>query len=304
MKDQEAPTDETSGFVVESSDMPEAETTPQEEVTEEQANSEVTESEGEEKAEESSEDTEGKESDSSADDTSAETETPKKVNGVQKRINKEVRRTQEALRKIEALEKENEQLKGKPSEVKEPVEADFETYDQYLDALDKYDSTAETKEPAKDSEQDKQKDTEANSTLTDNQRTAMAVIKETIDSAEDKPSDFEAVALNPEVAITGEMLEALAECDNTINVMMTLGNDKALASSIASKSPAQQMREIARLDLTAKAIPPKPVKLTNAPDPISPVKGSDKQTKSMSEMSFAEFEANDRARNSKRKTTW
>ena len=293
--------DETSGFVVESSDMPEVETAPQEETEEEQANSETVESEGDDNSDD------GKESDSSAEDTSEEhAEEVKPANGVQKRINKVVKEREDAKRENEALQKRIKELEGNNSDqdVKEPVESDFDTYDQYLDALDKYDSTAETKEPAKDSENDKQKDTSTDNTLTDSQRSAMEVIRETIGSAENKPSDFEAIALNPEVPITGEMLEALAECDDPAKVMYHLGKNKDTAESIANKSPAQQMREIAKLDLTVKVSPPKPVKTTNAPDPISPVNGSEQQTKSDSEMSFAEFEAADRERNSKRKSTW
>lgn len=293
--------DETSGFVVESSDMPEVETAPQEEAEEEQASSEAVESEGDDNSDD------GKESDSSAEDASEEhAEEIKPAKGVQKRINKVVKEREDAKRENEALQKRIKELEGDNSgqEVKEPVESDFETYDQYLDALDKYDSTAETKEPAKDSENDKQKDTSTDNTLTDSQRSAMEVIRETIGSSENKPSDFEAIALNPEVPITGEMLEALAECDDPAKVMYHLGKNKDAAESIANKSPAQQMREIAKLDLTVKVSPPKPVKTTNAPDPISPVNGSEQQTKSDSEMSFAEFEAADRERNSKRKSTW
>lgn len=300
MKDQENQ-DETVGFIVESTDMPEVETAPQEETEEEQASSETVESEGDENSDD------GKESDSSAEDTSEEhAEEVKPAKGVQKRINKVVKEREDAKRKNEALQKRIKELEGDNSdqEVKEPVESDFETYDQYLDALDKYDSTAETKDPAKDSENDKQKDTSADNTLTDSQRSAMEVIRETIGSAENKPSDFEAIALNPEVPITGEMLEALAECDDPAKVMYHLGKNKDTAESIANKSPVQQMREIAKLDLTVKVSPPKPVKTTNAPDPISPVNGSEQQTKSDSEMSFTEFEAADRERNSKRNSTW
>jgi hypothetical protein len=293
--------DETSGFIVESSDMPEVETAPQEESAEEQASSEAVESEGDDNSDN------GKESDSSADDAGEEqTEEAKPSNGVQKRINKVIKEREDAKRENEALQKRIKELEGNNSgkEVKEPVESDFETYDEYLDALDKYDSTAETKGQAKDSENDKHEDASTDNTLTDSQRSAMGVLQEVIESSEGKPEDFEAIALNPEVPITGEMLEALAECDDPVKVMYHLGKNKDAAKSIANKSPAQQMREIAKLDLTVKVAPPKPVKTTKAPDPISPVNGSEQQTKSLSEMTFAEFEAADRERNSKRKSTW
>ena len=100
------------------------------------------------------------------------------------------------------------------------------------------------------------------------------------------------------------MLEALSECDDPAKVMYHLGQNKDLAAQIAGKTPAQQMREIAKLDLTITSKPKKPTKITNAPDAITPVSGTDSQKKAESEMSFAEFEANDRARNSQRKSTW
>lgn len=296
--------DETSGFEVESEDFPQTEAAPQEEAEEEQASSESVESEGNDNSDGEENDSPGLNTPEEHAKQNSEKESP--ANGVQKRINKVVKEREDARRDNEALQNRIKELEGDNSgkEVKEPLESDFETYDQYLDALDKYDSTAETKEPAKYSENDKQKDTSTDNTLTDSQRSAMEVIRETIGSAENKPSDFEAIALNPEVPITGEMLEALAECDDPAKVMYHLGKHKDIAESIANKSPAQQMREIAKLDLTVKVSPPKPVKTTNAPDPISPVNGSEQQTKSDSEMSFAEFEAADRARNAKRKPTW
>lgn len=294
--------DETSGFEVESEDFPQAEPSTQEEVTEEQASSEVAESEVEgDSKKESTE--EVKEDDSLADDTSANEVEHKKSNRVQKRIDKVVREREDVKRENERLKAQLKEREGNTSDRKdkEPVESDFETYDQYLDALDKFESTAETKEPAK--EQAEQKEAPSDG-LTDNQKSSMAVIRESIDSDESKPEDFEAVALDPSVPITGEMLEALAECDNITAVMMQLGNDHDMALSIANKSPAQQMREIAKLDLGVKVIPPKPIQKTLAPDPISPVKGSEQHEKSDSEMSFSEFEAKDRERNSKRASTW
>jgi hypothetical protein len=297
VKDQ----DETSGFEVQSEDFPETELTSQVEVKEEQASSEVTEDEGEGDSKKEST-VEDKVEDKLADDTSAEV-VKEKSNGFQKRINKEVRKREDLKRENEKLKEQLKEREGDTSDHKdkEPVEADFERYDKYLDALDKFDSKTETKDPVK--EPAKQKEV-INEGLTDNQKSSMAVIRESIDSDESKPEDFEAVALDPNVPITGEMLEALAECDNISAVMMQLGNDHNMALSIANKSPAQQMRAIAKLDLGIKVIPPKPVQKSTASDPINPVKGSEQHEKSDSEMSFSEFEAKDRERNSKRSSIW
>lgn len=286
--------DETEGFVTTSSDMPEVQTEPQEEQQqEEQANSEADATVGKEEQDPKGEAEEPKaeEQDDPGKDTAADHDKGKKPNRVQKRIDQVVREREQERREKEVLQRRIEELeKGKPSDKsdKEPVEDDFETYDEYLDALDAYDNKQPSNEDKKS--EPKQEEKEKPSELTDSQKTAMAVIKESVDSA-DKPEDFEAVALNPEVPVTGEMLEALAECEDPAKVMYHLGHNKDLAADIASGSPAQQMRAIAKLDLTVTSKPPKPTKTTNAPDPISPVGGSDAQQKSPAEMSQSEYEA-------------
>ena len=278
--------DETVGFVTTSSDMPEVQTEPQEEQQqEEQANSDADATVGDEEQDPKGEAEEPKaeKQDDSGKDTAADHDKGKKSNRVQKRIDQVVREREQERREKEALQRRIDELENGKQSSKEPVEDDFATYDEYLDALDAYDNEQSKAEP----KQDKQ---EQSSELTDSQKTAMAVIQESVASA-DKPEDFEAVALNPEVPVTGEMLEALAECEDPAKVMYHLGQNIDLAADIASGSPAQQMRAIAKLDLTVTSKPPKPTKTTNAPDPISPVGGSDAQEKAPAEMSFAEYEA-------------
>lgn len=294
---EEVKQDETAGFVVTSSDTPEASPAPQEaQQQEEQANSEAADTEGKEpEAKAEGKETEGKEQDNPGTDTAADHDKGKKPNRVQKRIDQVVREREDERRKNEALQREIDELKkgkqqkSEAKQDKEPVESDFETYDDYLDALDAYDKQqGEESKPEQKADKADTQD-EPQSELNDNQKTAMAVIKEAVDSA-DKPEDFESVALNPEVPITGEMLEALAECEDPTKVMYHLGQNKDLAADIAAGSPAQQARAIAKLDLTVDSKPPKPTKTTQAPDPISPVGGSDAQQKDVSEMSFAEYE--------------
>ena len=308
--------DETSGFVCESEETIEVEAPAQEvEHKEESANSEDDNTEVdaneqvEAQAEAKDESTDKEEADSSGTDTAAEHDKAKKPNKVQKRIDEVVRQREDAKRENEALKREMEELKGKQQkpedkgETKEPVESDFETYDEYLDALDKFDKQPDQKVEKETNTDKKDNDSQADEELTDSQKTALAITQERVASA-DKPDDFEAVALNPDLPVTGEMLEALSECDDPAKVMYHLGQNKELATEIAGKTAVQQAREIAKLDLTVTSKPSKPTKITNAPDVIDPVQGSDTQKKSHSEMSFTEFEAEDRARNSKRKSTW
>ena len=101
------------------------------------------------------------------------------------------------------------------------------------------------------------------------------------------------------------MLEALAECDDPAKVMYHLGQNKDVATEISKGSAAQQMRAILKLDMSVnKAPPPKPIKTTEAPNPIQPVKGSDTQKKSLQDQSFAEYEKEMNERERNRTSTW
>lgn len=308
--------DETSNFVCESEDTIEVESPSQEvEANEEQASSETNNTEDEDNddseasAEDDNESTDKEEDDSSGDNTTADDSKPKKRDRYQKSIDRVTRQREDEKRKNESLEARIKELESKSEpkekgETKEPVEDDFENYDKYLDALDKFDKQstdqASEKETAPDKKDNESKDEDE---LTSSQKTALAITQERVASA-DKPDDFDAVALNPDVSITGDMLEALSECDDPVKVMYHLGQNKDLASDIASKTPSQQAVAIAKLDFTVTSKPKKPTKITSAPDVIEPVNGSDSQKKSHSEMSFSEFEQEDRSRNKQRKTTW
>lgn len=294
----EANQDGTESFVVVSEDTPVFQAEAQEvETIEEQASSEEpaieaeveADPEGEAEAVVESEDTK------SSDDATAEPDKPgKKGKGVQKRIDKLTGEREDAKRKAEALQKRVDELEGKSTpetETKEPVEGDYETYDDYLNALDTFDSQTEAQKAEVVEDKSGGEDNQnTGPELTDHQKTAMAIIGDKVGEAK-KPDDFEAIALDPELPVTGEMLEALAECEDPAKVMYHLGKNKDLAAEIATKTPAQVAREIAMLDLTVKAAPIKPTKNTKAPDPISPVRGSDVQEKSLGDMSYAEYEA-------------
>lgn len=298
--------DETAGFVTSTSDYEQDNNDAQEEPEkdgEATPENEATEADVDDQASNDTDDS------NPVDDATADTEKTEKSNGVQKRIDKVIRQREDEKRKREAVERELAEFKAAKEESakpKEPVESDFETYDEYLTALDKFDESAKQEAPKEEAKKDKQQDSseqESEPQLTDSQKSALGVIQERLTMVS-KPDDFDAVALNPDVSITGDMLEGLAECDNPEAVMYHLGKNMELANEISGKTPAQQMREIAKLDLTVKIKPPKPAKTTNSPDPINPVRGADSSTKSVEDMSFSEYEAHMNAQERGKKSTW
>ena len=226
------------------------------------------------------------------DDTTAEPSESKKRSGVQKRIDQLTREREDARRKNEDLQKQLDERNTK--EVKAPKEDDFDDYESYLDAKDKHEEQAKAK-PIESKADD----------MTNEHKTAQAIIEERYLAAENKPKDFDEVAFSDEVnqTITPAMVEAMAECENTTDIMYQLGKNIELAKTIAGKSPTQQMIAIAKLD-NKKASPTKPVKTSKAAQPISPVKGSDTPTKkSLGAQSFSEYE-NTRNKQEGKKRHW
>lgn len=281
---------ETDNFVVVNSDAPVAPVEESTQVEESDAKGSEGTSELETTDEnEAEEDGTTGEGDASEQDKGEQQEADKpKKSRAQKRIDKITREREDERRKSERLQRQVDELtKGDSKSEGAPKESEYETYDDYLTALDKYDGENDDKVDAKS---EKPSESEDQSALTDSQLTAQAILREKIGDGIDKYENFEEVALSEDVAITAEMVEALAECDDPLKVMMHLGNNKDVAAGIAGKTPIQQAREIAKLDLTVKVTPPKPTKTTTAADPISPVHGSDSQQKAVGDMSFKEYE--------------
>lgn len=300
MADEAQNTEEaTQGFEVSSSDYPEQQEQKIVETTEEQVSEEVETVESSESKDNDSEKSEEKSNDGkseegeaqeSGEDTTANAS--KKKKGVEKRISKLVKEREAEKREKERLKREIEELKGQNKasneSIKEPKEEDFKTYSDYLDALDEHEKKSAEIQQKKEEQKTEIKEPE-DIKLTEDQENAKAIITEYLADAE-LPDDFNEVALSDDVAITPEMIEAIAECDDPAKVLYHLGKNKDLASEIARKSKVQQVKSIDNIDRTVGIEPKKPVKLTNKPDAIEPVKGTDVQPKTYSEMTFEEYE--------------
>lgn len=241
----------------------------------------------------------------------------KKHRSAQKRIDKVVREKGDVSRELEKTQRENadlkKQLEGKaepkaePEKVKleEPKSESFESYDDYLLAMDAYEKRVNEQkpepeakaEPAKAEPKKDEATPEGEPPLTDAQLTARDVVRESIaarmeeDGAKEMYPDFDKVTGDEDVPFTGEVIEAIAECEDPVKVMFHLATHKDLAKEIAGKTPVQIGKAIASLDSTVAAKPPKPKQIPQAGDPIEPVKGSDVPKKGPSGSSYADHEA-------------
>lgn len=204
----------------------------------------------------------------------------------QKRIDKLVRQREEAEREKRRLEDELNLYKSKENttpkeEAKELSPLDFETYEEYEEALNKQTKRAEPK-----AEQLASKNVDIAF------ETAVRKLDDVFDDARDKYDDFDDVIRNPQVNITRDMVLTLSELDNAGEVAYYLAQHSKESSKIAELSPYRQAIELGKLSDKLLNPPKVEKKTTKAPEPISPVgSGGDVTQKDPSKMSFKEYEA-------------
>lgn len=195
-----------------------------------------------------------------ADDASAEPK-EQKQNRFQKRIDRLTKEKSELARKVEELSAKN----GAPaSSDGEPDVTDFEEYDDYLAARDAY---RDKKQGG--NQNAKSKDEQPSSEVVE----AKEIIYESFADAREKYSDFDAVVTAKDIAITNDMVVALAECDEPTDVLYYIAKHKAKSHEIAALSPRKQAIEFGKIEAMLAAKPLKSVKASAAPEPIKPVGG-------------------------------
>lgn len=226
----------------------------------------------------------------------------------QRRIDSIVAERENAKQEVERLKKELASYQAKKEPEREKTQGDFDTYSEYLDYLDSLEDEpeqVESKEPEQDKQDKKEpeQDNEKEPELTHEQSIAHAQVLEQFDLADDKPSDFNEVVSRKDLAITPEMLQGLAQCDNAAKVAYHLGSNPDVAKDIASSSVGDQITAIVNLEKTLSSAGSSPQKetpqkrLSSAPDPISPVGGThDATPRPLHEVSFSEYEARMNAR--------
>lgn len=313
--------DETSGFVVTNSDIPEPAPTPaadnadaESQASQPEAKPENTDGSASEakpdKAEGQEEQPKGEDpapnagEQANTDDSADEPNKPKR--SAQKRINKEVKRRAQAEAKSAELERTVQELQQKIEALSEPEpkEDDFEDYDDYLKAVEDHESKQgqlrkDVKALAKakaEAESDQKTVDDLSPQDKAALKTANELISEQIKSSANLPDDFQAKVIDDRsLPISVEMVKALSQAEDAPQVMYHLAENRELASEISEMGPGEAFAAIIRLDeklanKPPKAAPAKPVKVPSAPEPIDPVGTSDTQ-KSIEKMSFAEYEA-------------
>lgn len=214
----------------------------------------------------------------------------------QKRIDKLVKQREDAERERARLEDELNFYKSKEStnpkeEEKEISPLDYDTYEEYEEALNK----ANTKSQSKKVEAPKETDRTFES--------AARKLEDVFDDAREKYKDFDNAIKNPNIPITKDMVIALSELENAGDVAYYLATNESKAKEISQLTPTKQAIELAKIETKLNAKPTK--KVSNAPEPIDPVKPTgDVSNTDPSKMSYAEYEQYMNKQESKKSKFW
>ena len=151
------------------------------------------------------------------------------------------------------------------SDDKKPSPGDYESYDEYIEALTDW----KTRQALKQIQTQQSSMTEEQKKLE-----AQRQFAERVEKARMKYDDFDEVVLNPYVPITDEMVMAIHESELGPDIAYYLGKHPEEAMRIARLSPVAQAREIGKIEarLSQPSQPAakqqEPRRITKAPEPI------------------------------------
>jgi type II secretory pathway component PulM len=205
---------------------------------------------------------------------------------VQKRIDQAIARQRATERENARLKTELAQIKQKAAEAPapKPDSSKFESQEAFLEALAGWKADEAMK--AKDAEKAKaESDSEADS--------EKAAAESLMESGKDKYEDFEEVVMNENLKISPEMLDASLQSEMGHDVLYWFGKHPKEAQRISSiRNPVTVAREVGRIEARISAEPesvkPKP-KVSQAPDPINPVKSGTVSDNSLESMNMREY---------------
>jgi len=207
-------------------------------------------------------------------------EEPKKLSRKERRVQKLANTNKELRERVAELEsKETEQS---PKEEANEIDIDdFESYDDYVKALEEQEKTPKEKEPVvKESKTETVLDVEAQQDMLE-------------DGVEDY-ENFEELVMADDLALTENVLGLVLETENSSDVAYYLATHKEETRNIADMTPKKMAKAILKIEMKLESQPKqKVVRTTNAPKPITPVSGQSAKSGSINDAdnSFEQHEA-------------
>ena len=185
------------------------------------------------------------------------------------------KRIERQQRDNKALREEIERLKALQQEDKVIDPDDFDSYEEYLDAM-----AEEKPEPKQDISMDNR-------------------VADMFEDGNEEYEDFNEKVKAPDLALTEELFSNVLESENPAEVVYYLANNKDLTQKIAKLSEKQQIKEIAKIELSLGE-KEKKVEVSKAPKPIEPLDGGRQPIKSLDDDDLP-YEEYEKLLNSKRK---
>ena len=201
---------------------------------------------------------------------------PKVPEAVQKRINEAIKRQRTAERerdyeRTKRLEMEKELVSARlalPPDIKKPKIEDFETMEEYNEALTDYKIDLrfwrENQKKAREHESVEEKE---------NLDESYGSLEKKIEKGRRKFTDFDELVLNDDLKISEEMVEAIILSDAAEDVLYYLGQHPDESQEISGLTSVQAAYRLGKIEEKLHA-PPPPKKTTKAPEPISPISSS------------------------------
>jgi len=211
---------------------------------------------------------------------------------LQKRFDKLTKARREAEReaayqrgRAEALEATKKEPEPVVAATPKPVQDDFESYDDYVDAL------TDWKVEQKLAQFDKRIEQRAE---TDRASASQTAFEEKLAKGSERYEDFEEVAMGSSVPITQGMVEIMRGREDPVGIAYYLGKHIQEATRISRLTPLEAACAIGKIEAEVAAAekakpPPKPV--TNAPPPIKPVSGGEVAGEDPENMSYEKYKA-------------
>ncbi len=201
---------------------------------------------------------------------------PKKPSRAERRI----RRQQEENKK---LKEELERLKAERAKayaLKEPSVDDFDSYEEYQEALDRY-------EAKQDEPKEEPVDESAPSLDTE-------LLHDVLEEGAEKYDDFNELTMAKDLPLTADILDDVIGSENAADIIYYLAKNKEETKDIAGMSDKERTKALLRIELGLEDVTinvgAKKKVSSKAPEPITPIEGGTERPVNLEEASFEEYE--------------
>lgn len=218
-----------------------------------------------------------------------------KRGGLQTRIDELTRARHDAQREAQYWREQAEKQQGILHNTEKPTRADFDNEDDYFEALADYKAEQKLSAFREQSQEERVQQAEARQSAT-----RFELFQERIAQSAEALPDYEDVVGGSDVPTAGHVLDSIVESDMGPQIAYHLAKHPEAVQRMNEMTPLQVAREIGRLEAQlsqAKGASPQPTpkRTTNAPAPITPVRGNNGQfTKAPDAMTDAEWYAANR----------